>query len=857
VTGLLEREAEMRRLHQLLADARAGRGRVVFVSGEAGIGKTALITALVEEAAGVRVAIGRCDALATPRPLGAFTDVTSTLAVPRSERDSLLASLLLALRQDPPTVLVIEDAQWADEATIELIGMLGRRVADVAVLMIVTYRDDQVAAEHPLRLVIGDLVTANATAWIGLGPLSLDAVRALAAGHHTSAVELHERTGGNPFYVTEALAAPDEPVPATVRMAVLARAARLDPSAREVLEAVAIVPGRAEGWLVEALCGAPADALDACVAAGMLLRDSNAVAFRHELGRLAVAAEVPERRRRELNAQAVLALSARPGADPARIAHHAAECGDEGAIATWSRLACADAVARTAHREAVRHGERALRGVVHLRADDIAELRTNLARAMVALSRGDDAELLARQAAEHWRVVGDDAREAAALIAVSAALGEMGRMEASLTPLRRAIELLERHQPGADLAEAYVRMASTHMLARERDEAVVWGQRAIDLATALGDAMLLGRAVIQHGTADLMVGRPEGLAHIRQGIEIGERHQLPAVVAIGHLQIGSGCGEMRRYDVAVPALEAGIAISAEHHLESFRRYQSAWLARCRFDLGQWDDAAALARESVAGRTSLIARFVALNTMGWLRARRGDDDVWPLLDESLDIARHIAHLQRLWPVAVARAEAGWLAGALQPHVPLLREVLALAQRRRHALAVGEIGLWLWRAGAIDAAPPDAAEPFAGWMSGDHLGAAAAFRRMGNAYEAASALADTNDTASMRAAWATFDRLGAEPHARLVATALDERGVRISRSERVRAKGPTNVAGLTGREVEVLRLVAAGFSNPQIGAALFISRKTAEHHVSNILIKLGASGRAEAAAAAVRSGVLEDS
>jgi DNA-binding CsgD family transcriptional regulator len=182
--------------------------------------------------------------------------------------------------------------------------------------------------------------------------------------------------------------------------------------------------------------------------------------------------------------------------------------------------------------------------------------------------------------------------------------------------------------------------------------------------------------------------------------------------------------------------------------------------------------------------------------------------------------------------------------------LLEDVIDLARRCRHRIAVGELGLWLQRAGRDALAPVDEpGEPFASWLAGDWAGAAAGFRRMGCPYEAASALADSGDTTSLREALATFERLGARPMAERVAGSLRERGVRVA-ARRPSSAGPS---GLSEREAEVLRLVAAGFTNPQIASTLFISRKTAEHHVSNILGKLGVTTRTEAAAAAVRLGL----
>jgi ATP/maltotriose-dependent transcriptional regulator MalT len=313
---------------------------------------------------------------------------------------------------------------------------------------------------------------------------------------------------------------------------------------------------------------------------------------------------------------------------------------------------------------------------------------------------------------------------------------------------------------------------------------------------------------------------------------------------------------MRRYDDAVAALIEGSAFAAQHSLETDRRYQIAWLARCRFDLGQWDEAESLARDAIVGsRTDTMARFVGMNTLGWLRARRGDADAFPLLDEALDIARESRHLQRLWPNAVARAEAGWLDGDLEPHVELLQSTFDRAVHARHGLAMGELALWLHRAGRLKAAPANAASPFAAWIMGEHMQATAEFRHMGCPYEAAAVLAETGEIASLKMALATFRRLGAAPMAVRVANSLRELGARVSSPATRRSTGAArHPSGLTDRELEVLKLVAAGFTNPQIASSLYISTKTAGHHVSSILMKLGTATRSEAAANAIRLGLV---
>lgn len=848
-TGLVERDAQLEQLAAATARARGGRGGVALVTGEPGIGKTALVDHLVRSLGdgapdGVRVLVGHCDPLTAPGALGPLEEVAARLGLPpATDRDALAGHLLATLRDGPPTVLVVEDAHWADAASAGVLGVLGRRAARLPLLLVVTYRDAEVGTAHPLHAVVAELVTSGSTLWLGLPALTPDGVRELTGAAAVDPVRLHERTGGNPFYVTEALAAPDADVPATVRLAVLGRATRLGADAREVLDVVAVVPGRADAALVRAVAGHGEDVLERCVASGVLVERDGSLAFRHELARLALWSELAQGRRRELHARVLAALEAAGAPDPAHLAHHAAAAGDAAALARWSAAACLAASARTADAETVRHGTQALGVADQLEPDARARVQAAVARSLVVVGRSADAEPLVAAARSHWEQVGDEGRLADALVVQGSVRSALGDVDEGVALVRRAVEVLERRPPGPELAAAMLRLTSAHMLARERDEAVRWGERTIELATRLDERGLLGRAMVETGIADVVDGRRAGLARVREAIALGEREGLPGVVASGYSQIGSGCGELRDHGTAVPALEQAVRVAGDHGLESLRSYALAWWARCDLELGRWDDALARSRSLLSSSTPLVSRFVALLTTGWVRARRGEPDAWEALDEADAIARRIGHLQRRWPVVVARAEAAWLAGEEGRFADELADVHALARRCRHPVAVGELALWRVRAGA---APPAEvpAGPFGRWVTGDAAEAAAAFRTSGTPYEAAWALAETGDAGRAEAAQ-VLGSLGAAP----LASRL---GLRVVRSGR---GVPARPAGLSARELEVLRLVAVGFTNPQVASALVISRKTAEHHVSHVLAKLGVASRAEAAAAAVRLGVLD--
>ena len=270
---LLEREQLLAELEALRADG----GRLVFVGGEAGVGKTALVRAFAEQAGEVRR--GSCENLAAPTPLGPFLDVGIEPGEPRTIATTVL---------ERGGVLVLEDVHWADGASLDVLRVLGRRVDGSNAVVVATYRDDEVTGDHPLRVVLGELASAPGVVRLTVPRLSLDAVRELADPHDADAEAIHRLTLGNAFFVTEILAAGGGELPETVRDAVLARVALLDEPARRLIEAIAVIPLRAELWLLEQVVPAELDRLQACLESGVIGADRDGVAFRHELARLAV-----------------------------------------------------------------------------------------------------------------------------------------------------------------------------------------------------------------------------------------------------------------------------------------------------------------------------------------------------------------------------------------------------------------------------------------------------------------------------------------------------------------------------------------------------------------------------------------
>lgn len=857
-SALVERDDLLGWLAGALRSAARSPGRVVFLEGESGVGKTSAVHALAERRdSGVHLLWGACDALATPRPLGPLHDMAShgaehaAGAVDAGEPPhAQFAALLRDLEQ--PTLAVVEDAHWADEATLDLLRFIGRRIDQTRALLVVTLRDDEVGPEHPLRAVMGDLATAS-TERRQIVPLSREGVRQLAASQPIDAERLYLATGGNPFFVTEVLAAPSWTLPATVRDAVLARVQRLPESARRTLEAVAVEPGRMEASVLERL-GIDADAIASATLAGVLAEDDGRLQFRHELARLAVADGIPATRRRSLHRRVLEVLEANAADDLARLAHHAAGSGDPARELHWASAAARAAAGAGAHREAVQQYGRALRHAALLEPAAASELLDCYAQELVIVDEPRAAVEAWERAVTLQRAAGDEIGAAVTTAQLARGMWTAGEAEDAYHLVEQATDALVSADSGVR-ASPYAMRAYLAMLGRRCEESVTWARRAIADAEASGDETALAHALNALGSA-LIVGfdDDEGIAHLERSAEIALRTGNARQVSNAWSNLGSALGEVRRYEVAAPYLERTMRHDREQDMDFGVHYAAAWLARIRFETGQWAEAEQLLDDALAEGISPISPIVALCVLGRLRARRGRDGAAEPLAQAWELARRTGDLQRLWPVAAGRAELAWLTSEAKERVlDDIRPVLAAARRARLPWAVGELAYWAWRLGDLEAETEGGAPAFAEHVAGRPSVAAAEWKRIGCPYEEAWALADTGDEAAMRGALATLMELRAEPLAERVRGAMRERGLTHipTGPRRSTTAGP---AGLTEREREVLALLAAGMTDRDIAERLFITPKTVSHHVSAILGKVGARRRTEAAARAVAMGWL---
>jgi DNA-binding CsgD family transcriptional regulator/tetratricopeptide (TPR) repeat protein len=859
---LVERDAQLETLRARLSEAEAGGGRLVLVGGDAGAGKTALVSAFCEGVSPrVRVLIGRCDPLTTPRPLGPLLDIASATGGRiggLDPRDVSVHDLFAALLRDlsarrAPTVLVLEDLQWADDATFDLIRFLGRRIETARALVIATYRSDEAASRSWLRTLAGDLATTKSASRLDVPPLSRTAVRELAAGSGLDPDDLFRRTGGNAFFVSEVVAVGRTALPATISDAVLARAARLPPESLAQLGALAVIGPRLEAGPVAELVERAE--LEPAVAVGLLEWSDGVLAFRHELAREAVLDTMSAARRREIHRRVLAVLLAHPRevvGEAARIAHHAGGADEAEAILEYAPQAAEEAARLGAHREAAEHYANAARHADALPPATRADLLQRMGLELLLTDRIAQALAAQQAAVDIRRELGDPVPFGEALSRLSSVLLANGDGDAADERSRQALRLLEETEHGGAKARALANQARICLLRSDDVGAIEHARPALALAEDLGDIELRAQTRLTLGLALEMLADASGRNLVEDGMRLAIESGSDAVRAraqsnVVYVSLLHELDLERAAAVNEDVIEFCLRRDLGHQLA----LALTWKAEIAFLQGRWDDALRLARSVLDRSQSVMPRLHSLVILGRTLARRGEEGATAALDDALESSSGRQHAR---DVHGARAESAWLAGRRGRARREARLALAAGGSVLEPLWRGELALRFRDAGEeveLGRLP----EPYRLQLSGDWRAARDVWARRGFRYEAARAALDGDDEGALRAALDELGALGARPLAGMVSRRLRELGVKgVPRGPRPSTREAP--FGLTRRELEVLRLVAVGLRTAEIADRLYIAPKTVERHTSAIFGKLQVRSRTEAARVAAGAGLVAD-
>ncbi len=857
---LLERDVEMNLLISAAQAAAEGHGSLVSVTGEAGVGKTSLLRAFGEHASeNYRILWGACEALFTPRPLGPLQDIAASL------QDASLQDLFNAGAQQgalfpvvaedlrtssKPTVLIFEDVHWADHATMDFIKFLGRRIHLLPALFVITFRNDEEPGNHPLRTVLGDIPSTNVKR-IELTPLSKAGVEVLAKSVQFPSAGLFEATQGNPFFVTEIIAhshiEQQQPVPATVTDAVWARIGRLDNDARSLLDFACVQPGRMELWLAHALLGERAHpAIDTCMQRHFLQPAAvpDCLMFRHEIARRATEAALSPTQRMRIHAKVLSLLDVAGNIPASRLIFHAEQSGNVSRVLELAPIAAQQAAALGAHYEAAAHLATGLKHSMTASRELKAELLEQWSYEAGLARQIDSAVINARhEAIAIRRELGQTEKICLNLRWLSRLHWYLGEKTLADQYVNEAVTLMERLLPSAEKAWATSVRSQMYMLTDDTANAVVWGERAADMAQQLEEDEILCHALNNVGTALLFAHNPDGINNLAESLRISLDKGYHEQAARAFNNLSEYLVVFKQYTSAERYISEGIAFDTKHDLDSWTHYLEGWQAQLKFEQGRYVEAEEIASRVLAlPHLTAIMKLPAMTVIGRLHMRTGVDRGKQMLEAAMALALPLEEPQRVVPLACALAEAAWLASDNQACLKAVEPALRLTMQGNNPWELGELAVWRHRAGATTLPLERHALPYRYEIAGDIAAAAKAWAEVGNPYEQALALAQGDDQ-QLLTAIKIFDELGAKPATKWLrdkAHLLGLRGIQRGPYKGVRE----HPLGLSKREVEVIQLIASGHTNAEIAKSLSRSERTVEHHISSLILKLGAKNRIDA-------------
>lgn len=930
---------------QRLAEARAGDGRLLLLAGEAGIGKTRLLAAIEGRAAdtGFRAIHGRTSPEDTAVAAAPFLDLGRAMSRVedladvgaevaarlirlepvrqgdgRRRRRLLVLDLveLLASITPVPTLISLENLTYADDLSLEILAGLAHRLRGLPLLVVATYRSDELYPRVPMREWRARLLNERLAEEVRLHRLTVDEtarmVRQVLAldGPAPSAVvdAIFERTNGIPLHVEELLGVLldiDRPgrdeiraadVPDTLQEAIEQRVRRLSRSAQELVQAASVMGHAFDPEMLVALCGQPMDRvwtdLDELLSRFFLVASGapGTYDFRHALIQEAIYRQVSVPKRARLHGRVVDLMVERGGVSDAVLSYHYERAG-RGEEACRTALAGARAAASiSSNREAFELYRRALRNTpVDFPTLEHAGALSEFAAAAAAIDDNVTASAAFSNARERYLAagaVGDAAALLGPLVAVRHLLGDSLERRAEL--LRRGLDEL-RDVP-ADPGTRRIRgrllasLGATYMYDLRIEVSLAHAREARDLALAGHDEPTELHALVTLGHNLVFAGRlSEGWELYESSVRRARAANLEAEAARGYRLLGSDASEVVDYERSERWFREGIEYAERVERWNDRHYMAAHLGLALWATGRWDEAMQVTDRALAdGRGGITTRITARYVMGYVALGRGDwRQAREWLNESLELGRPMEELLRtslsLWglaetallagdsSLAAELCEQGRVASQAVADAALLFPFLVTGTRARLALS-DPGGALRW----VDLVEPELRRrSIPGTLPAiDHARGLLqlAGGSTGRARESLEAAVQGWDTASRvwEGSWARLDlaacllrtnrpaeavglveevrsiadRVGSQPLAARAAALLRE----------ARARHPSDEPWhpLTAREFEVARLVAAGQTNAEIAATLFIAPKTASSHVEHILAKLGASRRSEIAA-----------
>jgi DNA-binding CsgD family transcriptional regulator len=748
---------------------------------------------------------------------------------------------------------VIDDVHWAEQATLDLLLRLGRRIDRTHGLLVLAFRDEDTPADHPLRRVIGD-VSPGSMLRITPAPLTRDSIALLAGAERAD--ELLRLTGGNPLLVTELIRSELE-VPVSISDLVVTRFGKLSITSRAIVELLSVLPGGCPRDLAAACVPFTSGDLEEVEASGLVTITTGELNFKHELMRRAAEETLPVSLRIDLHSRVLAELEKRE-ADPAVLIHHALAAGDTDALIRYAPDAARRATAAESRREAGTYYRVLEPYLDRLEPRERAHLLEEWSDVEGDLGNTARAFELIQKAIELHSEVGDRLANALARQKSILLLRATKRDEEARRVASEVVSELERLGESSDqLAMAIADQAFINVLTDKVDVAAEAVERAKRLASPGSDVEAVTLAIDVWIEADLDTARAKGERALRAAAEAGSMRALNmthgGLVVLSVQALPPLCDDV---------IDRAIRFAEEHGLEQRRAFFLMARADCELSAGHLTRAEDIGHEVAALWSDLDINLAlwALRVIALAQVRSGSPMASESMQRLFDIPDRLP--PAMYGAEAALAEAHWLDESSSFDVDSARAELAYYDEYyRHngrldlepALSAS-LFFWLWKLGFVSDRPDWLPPVYGLHVDGDWKGAADTWAEWGCPYEQALALAE-GDLEARFTALEILDGIGAVPLASRIRRELRRAGVRnIPLGPRPSTR--ERAANLTARQSEVLYLMAEGLTNAEIADRLFISPRTAEHHVAAVLSKLNASSRDQAVDIARRLGAMAE-
>lgn len=863
---LIERAEFLKVLHAKFESVTQTEGHCIFLSGEAGIGKTSLIKTFSKAINNRgKIYIGSCDALFTPRPLAPLYDVALQMGNGIWDNNGSLADRVGLFNrffhelasQKETTVIAFDDIHWADEATLDFIKFLARRITHVHCLFILMYRDNEIHTHHSLKNVLGQLASDSFTR-IQLTPLSRDAVEKLAGAKGYKGEDVYSITGGNPFYVNEILASYSEGIPDNIRDSILSVYNRLNDQTKQVWQILSVLPAPFEIKYLEKLAPSYAAAIEGCLERKILILDDGKIFFKHELFRRTVEVSLSPFVRIELNKKilGLLLESFERNHEIERIIHHAKNANEYELVVKYAPLAASRAKSVGAHVEACRLYLSAIENYHDNDKDKLIQLYESYAYECYLTNQIKEAIIYTAKALDLWKEKKDIENTGNSLRFLSRLWWFDGNRKKAEIYAVQAIEVLENKPASRVKAMSFSNMSQLKMLANQFEECIHWGEKAIQMAFELSDDEILCHALNNVGTAQIEIesARNKGIELLQQSLEISLKNSFDEHAARAYINLASNAVRIRDYVTAKKTLDEGIQYCEERDLDMGTTYLllcKSWLG---LETGHWDDALSIAEGLIKNENQpAVVKIGALVVVAKIKMRRGERDVIHLLTEAKDKAFNTCETQRVIPTLIAFLEYEWITGMHLLEKKDLDMAMEMVKKTHKFYDCSEFAFWLRKARGRNLQLDEMYEGYNCSKRSDIIKAAEIWEKLGSLYKQALILFEGNET-DKRKAITIVQKFRADAVFEKMKQLMRAHGIK-SVPRGIRKVTRSNGAFLTGRELNVLPLLKEGLKNREIAERLYISPKTVDHHISSILFKLDVGSRTLAVRKATDMGIIK--